>query len=170
MKDFFGKVTGAVSKTVGQVVEGAENATETAKLKMAINKAKGRMDEKKTELGGVVYQCYKDQQSDDAKMNALCEEIKAIEAEITRLEIAVKEVGHQAAQQPVQQPAAGAAGIVCVNCASPLTEKDVFCANCGTKQPPKAEPQPAGPLTCPNCSSVVTEKDVFCNSCGNKLK
>ena len=137
------------------------------------------MEEKKTELGGVMYQCYKDQQSDDAKLNALCEEIKAIEDEIARLENAVKEVKqHPQAQQPAAGAAAstaagaaeGAAAIVCVNCATPLTEKDVFCANCGTKQPPKAEPQPAAPLTCSKCANPITENDVFCNNCGNKLK
>lgn len=124
-KELFGKVSGAISKTVDQVVEGVDNVAESAKLKMAVSKVKGRMEDKKTELGDLVYQFYKENQSDDTKIVALCQEIKAIEEELVRLETEGMQAKPQ--EEAIPKP------LVCPKCENPFEEKDLFCPNCGNK-------------------------------------
>lgn len=68
----------------------------------------------------------------------------------------------------------------CIQCGAELQDDDVFCTNCGTRQPdPELESQqpdqdtqsqqPANSEVCPNCGQPVDENMQFCISCGAKL-
>lgn len=122
-KQLFGKVSGAISKTVDQVVEGVDTVADSARLKLAINKTKGKLEDKKCELGGVVYQYYLENQSDDSKIVSICEEIRVIENELHRLEtegLESKEV--KEAKAPV-----------CPKCQTEHDGKTRFCPECGNQ-------------------------------------
>lgn len=116
-KDLLGKVSGAISKTIDQVVDGVDQVADSARVKMAIAKLNRKLNEKKCELGTLVYQYYREDRQDDSRILALCEEIKALEQELQRIE--TEGLG-------VKVP-------TCPQCQSMVDEKDRFCRECGNQ-------------------------------------
>ena len=116
-RELLGKVSGAISKTIDQVVDGVDLVADSAKLKMATGKLNRKLNDKKCELGTLVYQFYCEEQKDDSKILALCEEIKELEQELQRLETEGLEV---------KPPS-------CPRCQGIVDEKDRFCRECGNQ-------------------------------------
>ena len=63
---------------------------------------------------------------------------------------------------------------VCKTCGKVLRPTDVFCVNCGTREPvpqptptPKADKQVA---FCPECGNRIRPKWLFCMECGTRIK
>lgn len=70
-------------------------------------------------------------------------------------------------------------GRVCKQCGSPISDEDLFCQNCGTRnevEEVKIATEPDVPneesqeFHCPGCEAAVAEDDLFCCACGYKLK
>lgn len=61
-------------------------------------------------------------------------------------------------------PAQRAGELVCPQCHQPISQGDTFCAVCGCKVTP-----PAQPVVCPVCQTEAKPGDKFCKKCGGAL-
>lgn len=136
--EFFNKIGEKISSGASAVSNSTKKMAEIAKLNNKISHAHDEIDAKYTEIGKIVKLELIDSINHE-EVKRLSDEIDALNAEVNESKETINKLK----------------GLkYCVNCGTQLGGDDVFCSNCGTKQP---EPAPeAEPCVAPVCESTVS--------------
>lgn len=141
--DFFNKIGEKISSGATAVSNSTKRMAEIAKLNSKIGRAENDITQKYTEIGRIVKL--------ELMENIYNDDVKRLAAEIDDLNAEISEA---------KESICALKGLkYCANCGAQVGGKDVFCANCGTKQPeqePEAQPC-AAPLSEPTVE-VQTEE------------
>jgi outer membrane murein-binding lipoprotein Lpp len=126
MGSFFKKLQETAKSTADTLGAKSAELVSAGKLKVEKLQLESKVKEKKTELGGVVYQAYiSGQEPDSDKVTAICEEIRDLETQVSSLDNKMNE-----------EPGAGAAqeaAAACKQCGQALSPGAKFCPGCGAQ-------------------------------------
>ncbi len=115
--------TKAFSEKSEEIIEVARSKSGelvgVTKLRLAISKVETDIVKKKTELGNIVYDLYRNRREDSEAVDIYCEEIENLESELNELKSKMSDAKSQT-------------GPVCQKCGTRLTEGAKYCSNCGT--------------------------------------
>jgi len=115
--------TKAFSEKSEEIIEVARSKSEElvgiTKQRMAVSKVQTEIIKKKTELGSLVYDLSCKRREDSESVDSICDEIKALELELSKLENAMMDAKNQS-------------GPVCPNCSAKASEGAKYCSNCGS--------------------------------------
>ncbi len=151
MSTFFQKLSDTAKATANTIGSKSAELATTGKIKMEIMQISGKIKEKKSELGEVVYYGYTQGQDPNKEaVTELCLEIKSYEDQIAELENQMKLAESEQAQQ-------ASAGVACPGCGKQEQPGTAFCGNCGHKL--------AADL-CANCGQNLAPGSKFCAGCG----
>lgn len=114
--------TKAFSEKSEEIIEVARSKSGelvgVTKLRLAISKVETEMVNKKTELGNLVYELYRNRREDSESVDICCEEIENLESELNNLKSKMSDAKIQT-------------GPICPECGTQLGEGAKFCSNCG---------------------------------------
>lgn len=115
---------------VSTAVVKSEELLESAKLRIAISKLETEIVKKKTELGTIVYQLYREKSENDGSVDKICEEIKRMEDEAAKLR---KKLEKAEMAEEFSKEEKNGRGKVCPQCGEKIVAAANFCSNCGAK-------------------------------------
>jgi hypothetical protein len=133
---FLKKLGESAKSTASTIGAKSANLVETGKLKLAKSQLESKIDNKKQEIGDIVYTAYKEgAEPDREQLQAKFDEIAGFEGQIMEIEVqlaqpkeaAAPEAQPREAASPAPQPASK----FCSNCGNPVGEGQKFCQNCG---------------------------------------
>lgn len=132
-------------------------AAEYAKARMNIARLNGKIEEKKSELGRIVYSHYINRTDSKEDVAKICEEIKKLEKERDQILIKLRATSNN--------------GKICPNCNNVNPTDAKYCEKCGTKieiVEENNEIKKEG-KECPSCGKRIDEDSNYCSYCGTKL-
>ena len=138
---FFKKLTDTAKSTANTLSSKSQELYTAGRLKIEQTQIEGRIKDKKTQLGDLVYQAYASGQEPGSAAAAICEEIRDLEKQVAELDQKMQEEQVQGQQAPGQQ--------------QPLSEQD--------------SQQSAAAANCPRCGAAVSPGTKFCPGCGSQL-
>ncbi|MBU7008403.1 zinc ribbon domain-containing protein [Phosphitispora fastidiosa] len=142
---FFKKLTDTAKSTANTLSSKSQELYTAGRLKIEQTQIEGKIKDKKTQLGDLVYKAFASGLEPGSAAAAVCEEIKDLERQVAELDQKMQEEqaqGQQAGQQAAgQQP--------------PLSEQ--------------ASQQSAAAANCPRCGAAVEPGGKFCPGCGGQL-
>ncbi len=145
---FFKKLTDTAKSTANTLSSKSQELYTTGRLKIEQTQIEGKIKEKKTQLGDLVYKAYASGQEPGSAATAVCEEIRDLEKQVAELDQKMQEEQAQGQQAPGPQAA-------------------------GEQQPLPRQDSPQQSATagvnCPRCGAMVTPEGKFCPGCGNQL-
>ncbi len=138
---FFKKLTDTAKSTANTLSSKSQELYTAGRLKIEQTQIEGRIKDKKTQLGDLVYQAYALGQEPGSAAAAICEEIRDLEKQVAELDQKMQEEQAQGQQVQGQQ--------------APLSEQDLQ--------------QSAPAANCPRCGAMVEPGGKFCPGCGSQL-
>ncbi|MDX9871097.1 MAG: zinc-ribbon domain-containing protein [Clostridia bacterium] len=135
---FFKKLGETAMNTASTIGSKSANLVETGKLKLAKNQLEGKIDDKKLEIGDLVYAAYKaGSEPDNGLLQNKFNEIEELESQIRDIEAQLEQPKENVAATadmpdlPQELPAEPSAAKFCSNCGNALDGSVKFCPNCG---------------------------------------
>ncbi len=137
---FLKKLGETVKDTASSVSAKSIDLMETGKLKMKKSQLEGGVKDKKVEIGGLVYQAYKQEVTpDESVLNGIFEEIKELEDQISAVEEKLRKEGAQA--EKIEEASQSEAEVLvevddvtkvfCAYCGQEASSDAKFCTSCG---------------------------------------
>ena len=125
MNDFLVKVKQGIDKGVTAVSVKSKEMVEVAKIKNQLSILKGQQESAFFLLGETVYQMYLQNGFNEEKVRAKCEMIALLSSQIHEKEVDLKQL-HVKAEEALGKA-------FCAVCESELSERAMYCSNCGEK-------------------------------------
>jgi len=141
---FFKKLTDTAKSTANTLSSKSQELYTAGRLKIEQTQIEGKIKDKKTQLGDLVYKAYSSGLEPGSAAAAVCDEIRDLERQVAELDQKMQE--EQAQGQQAGQQAAGQ---------QPLSEQD--------------SQQSAAAANCPRCGAMVEPGGKFCPGCGSQL-
>lgn len=135
-----------ISRTAKELGERAENLYETQKIRSRISSEERMVGKIKTDLGNIVYKKYVSDETVDAEMAALCEEIDQRMRRIARYKDMMADLKGQK---------------ICPSCQKAVDRDVAFCPYCGAACPAWEPEKPAVEV-------VVDEEEAGTCDCGSE--
>jgi uncharacterized protein YoxC len=130
---FFKKMSETVKDTASTIGSKSMDIVETGKLKIQKGQLESNIQQKKTELGHLIYTAQKQNSEPDAySIGRLFTEIKDLEGQIEE----IYEKLHKEAERATSENNSDAftATVVCPKCGEKIPAGVKFCSNCGEPQ------------------------------------
>ena len=130
---FLKKLGESAKNTASTISSKSANLVETGKLKLAKNQLEGKINDKKQEIGDLIYTAYKGGIApDNEQLQGKFNEVEGFEDQIREIE-AQLEPPKEVAPPPFPQAATDTppATKFCSNCGTSLEGGAKFCPNCG---------------------------------------
>ncbi|MGL4798385.1 MAG: hypothetical protein ACRCWY_03155 [Cellulosilyticaceae bacterium] len=128
MNDLFNKIKKNIDKSMTTVSVKSSTALEINKLKAAIKTFNTSIEQRKNELGGLVYNMYLEGAYDESKFAEIGETIKGLEVQIKEKEAEIEKV-----KEEENQILAKESGKLVCECGAAIEDEMLFCVECGKK-------------------------------------
>lgn len=173
MTDFFDKIKQGIDRGITTVSVKSKEMLDSQKVRGQVDTLKRQRRTSLEELGGIVYEMYKDGLAlDETKLKDKYKELEELDIQVKNKETELEEIKRRA-EEALVKPAeeAPASGIVC-ECGNPLPLDAKFCGKCGAKieQPSQQEEVSPRENICTNCGSPLSDNARFCGKCGAQVE
>ncbi|HAG11985.1 MAG TPA: hypothetical protein DCK76_11585 [Desulfotomaculum sp.] len=126
---FLKKIGDVVKDTATTVGSKSADMLEAGKLKLHKSQLEGKIKDKKTEIGGIVYEAYKQNTpADTSALEEIYSEIKDLENQIEAIEVKLQKEVEPSTSNEAQTTSS-----------TETTVEKVFCAECGQESSPGAK-------------------------------
>lgn len=147
---FLKKLGESAKNTASTISSKSANLVETGKLKLAKNQLEGRINDKKQEIGDLIYAAYKGGIApDNEQLQGKFDEVEGLEGQIREIEAQLeqpKEAAPPTSPPPSPPSFAASAPPPFPQAGTDTPPAAKFCVNCGTGL--------AGAKFCPNCGKA----------------
>ena len=135
---FFKKLTDTAKSTANTLSSKSQELYTAGRLKIEQTQIEGKIKDKKTQLGDLVYKAYSSGLEPGSAAAAVCDEIRDLERQVAELDQKMQEEqaqGQQAGQQPLseQHSQQSAAAANCPRCGAMVEPGGKFCPGCGSQ-------------------------------------
>ena len=164
MADFLDKVKQGINKGVATVSVKSKEMLDTTRLKTQIDSLGKQKLNLLEELGNIVYTLYKKGTPDEERVRMKCEDVAALDRQITEKEVELRQTRLQA-EEALGKPKAVS---VCT-CGNEIFMGAKFCGKCGKKA--EVTEKTGGEVrACAHCGVPLPPDTSFCSDCGNKTE
>jgi len=154
---FFNELKKTIGNAADYTVKKTGEVTGTAKLRMDIRQKNTELAKCYEKIGRAYYKAQKNAEDHTDEMNAAVLEADTIKAEIAEMKIELAKLQ---------------GCTICPVCSAQISDKSVFCPQCGVKLPEKEEPaEPAEEAECAceskcECGEDAAEQECDCKKDG----
>jgi len=156
---FLKKLGESAMNTASTIGTKSANLVETGKLKLAKSQLEGKINDKKLEIGAIIYAAYKaGTESDSEQLRAKFSEIEGLEEQIREIDVQLEQPKEGAAPPPPP--------------ATPPSAPPPFASAPSAAPPPFPQEPPAAPPAakfCANCGASLESAAKFCPNCGKAV-
>lgn len=155
---FLKKLGESAMNTASSIGTKSANLVETGKLKLAKSQLEGKINDKKLEIGNLIYTAYKGGvDPDNEQLQVKFNEVEGLEGQISEIDAQLEQPKETVAPAPPSAPPPFAA--------SPAPEPPPF-PQAAVEVPPMATP---ASKFCPNCGTSLDGASKFCPNCGKAV-
>jgi RNA polymerase subunit RPABC4/transcription elongation factor Spt4 len=160
------------------IMKKLRNETERAKFEagraLRLQREQGKLGQLQSQkkehlhaLGEAVWEMYQAGQVTDARLVAICTQIKDTQQDVATQEQIIEAIKQELPPEPP----------TCPQCGRDVTSSDAFCPGCGTtlagnnpiSSAVSSLPVPALRQNCPQCHKPVRSGAAFCPACGARI-
>jgi hypothetical protein len=150
----------------GKAAFEAEKLRRVSAVQSTIKSLKSDVDKAVYQVGYVAYGLYRQGQVNQPELEAACERLAALQAQIAAREREIEAIRTEAYVEPETVPQYGR---LCPNGHGPIPLPNNFCQKCGARAVEIPPPTPAAVAFCQNCGVALTEGSRFCIDCGQPV-